>query len=103
MTLQIHFTETFQGETVTLQLRGAERVEVADLQTDPRSGLARTVSLPAKAGGEVLEGRLKDGAPVSVPVDPEALKFVTAELRDGELQLTPVTKAEYAAEPRGFA
>lgn len=103
MTLEVHFTETFQGETVILRLAEGEAVEVADLHTDPRSSLARRVTLPSPSGATTLSADLKGGLSASVRVEPMAIQFVAAELQSGTLILTPVTKVAFAAEPRGFA
>jgi hypothetical protein len=103
MPLKIHFTETFTGQTVRLRAPGVD-LPVADLVTDPRISRARVVDLELPAGPQDLTVALEPGGPaVSATVDAGKLAFLLVELTPAGLQLAPVTRAEQARSPRGFA
>lgn len=102
--MKVHFTETFDGETVQLRLGESDWLTFASLRTDPRTGLARSVDVPASSHRTVLHVALSpDGQASSLEIDPGAIQHVTVELDEDGLRLTPLSKADYRAEPRGFA
>jgi hypothetical protein len=103
MTLTVYFTETFQGETVTLGAGDGPQVRVEGLRTDLRTGKARTVQLEPPPGASRLTARLEGGGEAALDLGGEALAFVTVELSPDGLRLVPVTKTAYAAQPTGFA
>jgi hypothetical protein len=102
--IEIHFTETFQGETVTVSTGGREAHRAEGLTTDARRNLARieTIELPAR-GAELCFEVAATGARATVVVDPSQVKFVAVSLSDADkLKAEAVTQAAYAREPRGY-
>jgi hypothetical protein len=102
--IELHFTDTFKGETAIISLDDREILRVDGLKSDFRTGLARRVTVksekdPVSLAIEVTPGAGKQTAQIDVA----QTKFVVVSLQKGALRVNPVSADDYAREPRGYA
>jgi hypothetical protein len=102
--IELHFTDTFKGETAIVSLDDHEVFRAEGLKTDFRIGLARRVMVnsdkdPVSLAVEVTPGAGKQTA----DVDAAHTKFVVVSLKKGQLRVNPISLEEFAREPRGYA
>jgi hypothetical protein len=102
--IELHFTDTFKGETAIVSLDNDEVLRAEGLKTDFRTGLARRVMVnsdkdPVSLAIEVMPGAGKQAA----DIDAAQTKFVVVSLQKGNLRLKPISREEFAREPRGYA
>jgi hypothetical protein len=102
--LDLHFTDTFNGQTATVWLDDKEVLRAEGLKTDFRVGLARIVKVKSAKDSVTLsvevssiDGRKSEHLKLS------ELKYVVVSLVKGELRLKPISHEDFAREPRGDA
>src|SRR5262249_11280882 len=101
--VEFQFTEYFDGETVVISSAGRELHRAEQLKTDVRKSFARIVKVAVPPGQAVLTFEVPSrGISRRVSIDASQLKFVRVALRDGRLEIEPVSEDDFRREPRGF-
>jgi len=81
--LEIHFTDGFSGEAVSLSVNG-EEVDKFQAKTKLQVGLARVVHLEAKSGDVIVIELLDLNFSQSITLD-EVPRYVIIRMNDGVL------------------
>ncbi len=102
--VEVHFTEHFTGESVTVSVDGREVLSAENLKTDMRTGLARVVRLILPEGlTRIVFKNAGSGNTAELEVNPPAVKWISVTIEGGEIRPDVLTVDDYAREPRGYA
>jgi hypothetical protein len=103
VSLAFHLTRGFAGQTVIVRINGKEAARSADTRTDMRTDLARILACKVAAAPTLAEVEVPEAAAkVEVTIEPAQIEFIVVTLDGRELRIKPVTKSDYAREPRGY-
>jgi len=102
--IELHFTDTFKGETAIVSLDDHEVLRAEGLKTDFRTGLARRVMVNSDKDSVSLAVEVTPGGgKQTADIDAAQTKFVVVSLQKGNLRVNPISHEEFAREPRGYA
>ena len=103
VSLAVHLTRGFAGQTVIIRINGKEVARNADTRTDMRTDLARILACKVAAAPGLVQVEVPEAAAkAEVTVDPAQIEFIVVTLDGTQLRVKPVTKSDYAREPRGY-
>jgi hypothetical protein len=102
--VEVHFTEYFDGDAVTISTNGRTIYAGADIKTDLRTGLARIVKVTVSEGRPALAVEVTSkNVSATATFDAADLHHLIVALSGRDLKVTPLTKSDYEREPRGYA